>query len=266
MRTARQRSVAVALVSSGPVVTIALEECDRRAGRLGPQSRAVGLARIEQAAAPPSAEKQGLRTDGHDAERPAARPVAQVARSGSRPAARSPPALGRAAVLRADGGEAAEIVPIQNRRRGRTALLHLGAGRSSGFGRSGSLSLSCITRRGTVRGGRRTPDQSRQLCLRVEQVRATLAWSFPTGGDGHGRSAPSGNCPSRVSGAADDAGEPLAACALAERVGSDLWAGISILWWWGAGRLERLSQRGFPRIRLAGWRLSRQVTGRPRRS
>jgi hypothetical protein len=38
--------VAVALVSSGEVATIALEECDRRAAGLGPQNRAVRLANI----------------------------------------------------------------------------------------------------------------------------------------------------------------------------------------------------------------------------
>ena len=56
---AHYRDVAVALVSSGEVATIALEECNRRAAGLGPQNRAVRLARIEQAPAPPSAEKQG---------------------------------------------------------------------------------------------------------------------------------------------------------------------------------------------------------------
>ena len=53
------RCVAVALVSSGEVAKIALEECNRRAADLGPQNRAVRLARIEQAPAPPSAERQG---------------------------------------------------------------------------------------------------------------------------------------------------------------------------------------------------------------
>jgi hypothetical protein len=38
---AGRRSVAVALVSSGEVATIALEECNRRAAGLGPQNRAV---------------------------------------------------------------------------------------------------------------------------------------------------------------------------------------------------------------------------------
>ncbi len=55
----RDRGVAVALVSSGEVATIALEECNRRAAGPGPQNRAVRLARIEQAPAPPSAEEQG---------------------------------------------------------------------------------------------------------------------------------------------------------------------------------------------------------------
>ena len=72
--------VAVALVGSGEVATIALEECNRRADGLGPQNRAVRVASIEQAPTPPSAEKQGLRTNAHEAGRPAARPVAQVAR------------------------------------------------------------------------------------------------------------------------------------------------------------------------------------------
>jgi hypothetical protein len=57
----RMCSVAVALVGSGEVATIALEECDPRAAGLVPQNRAVGLARIEQAPAPPSAEEQGFR-------------------------------------------------------------------------------------------------------------------------------------------------------------------------------------------------------------
>jgi hypothetical protein len=53
------RNVADALVRSGEVATIALEECNRRAAGLGPQNRVVRLARIEQAAAPPSRKKQG---------------------------------------------------------------------------------------------------------------------------------------------------------------------------------------------------------------
>jgi hypothetical protein len=61
--------VAVALVSSGEAPTIALEECNRRAAGLGPEDRAVRLARIEQALAPPSAEKQGLGPVAHDVDR-----------------------------------------------------------------------------------------------------------------------------------------------------------------------------------------------------
>jgi hypothetical protein len=80
------RIVAVALVSSGEVATIALEECNRRAAGLGPESRAVRLARIEQAPAPPSAEEQGSRSDH---PRRLAGPVAQVANR------RGPPAIGR---------------------------------------------------------------------------------------------------------------------------------------------------------------------------
>jgi hypothetical protein len=53
----RDRLVAAALVSSGEVATIALQECNRRAAGLGAQNRAVRLAEAEQAPAPPSAEK-----------------------------------------------------------------------------------------------------------------------------------------------------------------------------------------------------------------
>jgi hypothetical protein len=59
----RDSDVAVALVGSGEVATIALEECDRRAAGLVPQKRAVGLARIEQAPAPRCAEERGSRSD-----------------------------------------------------------------------------------------------------------------------------------------------------------------------------------------------------------
>jgi hypothetical protein len=50
------------LRSSAPrrVATIALEECNRSAAGLGPQNRAVRLAKIEPAPASPPAEKQGL--------------------------------------------------------------------------------------------------------------------------------------------------------------------------------------------------------------
>jgi len=47
MRISRDRSVAVALVNSGEVATIALEECTRRAAGLGPQNRAVRLDPME---------------------------------------------------------------------------------------------------------------------------------------------------------------------------------------------------------------------------
>ena len=49
-------------------MTIALEECDRHAAGLVPQNRAVGLATIEQAPAPPSADKQGLGRVAHDVD------------------------------------------------------------------------------------------------------------------------------------------------------------------------------------------------------
>jgi hypothetical protein len=56
-----ERYVAEALVRTGEVATIALEECGRRAtGTVGPDRRPV-LAGIEQAPAPPSAEEQGSR-------------------------------------------------------------------------------------------------------------------------------------------------------------------------------------------------------------
>jgi hypothetical protein len=42
-------------------MTIAPEESDRHAAFLVPQNRAAGLARSEQAPAPPSAEEQGFR-------------------------------------------------------------------------------------------------------------------------------------------------------------------------------------------------------------
>ena len=55
--------IAVALVRFGEVATIALEECARRAaGAVDRAGRSV-LALIEQAPAPPYAEKQGPRTD-----------------------------------------------------------------------------------------------------------------------------------------------------------------------------------------------------------
>ena len=94
------RGVAVALVSSGEVATIALEECLRRAAGLGAQNRAVRLARIEQAPAPPSAEKQGPRPIAHGGWRPALTPVAQVARSTSLMKRAPTPAFVLARVLR----------------------------------------------------------------------------------------------------------------------------------------------------------------------
>ncbi len=74
----RDPDVAVALVGSREVATIALEECDRRAAGLVPQNRTVGLARIEQAPAPPPVEEQGAGWVAHGACRPATRPVAQI--------------------------------------------------------------------------------------------------------------------------------------------------------------------------------------------
>ena len=77
----RDRDVAGALVSSGEVATIALEECNRRAAGLDRQNRAARLARIEQAAAPRSAEEQGSRSEHPRRWAPVAGPVAHLANS-----------------------------------------------------------------------------------------------------------------------------------------------------------------------------------------
>ena len=63
----RDPDVAVALVRSGAFGTIALEKCDRHAAGLVRRTGRSGLARVEQAPAPPSAEEQGADRVAHDA-------------------------------------------------------------------------------------------------------------------------------------------------------------------------------------------------------
>lgn len=80
----------------------------RRLVRLG-----IGIARRQLTAAPLSARKERLRTDAHDAGRPTARPVAQVATSTSLVKAEPTPGFVLARVFAADGAGVAARVRYQ---------------------------------------------------------------------------------------------------------------------------------------------------------
>jgi hypothetical protein len=117
----QMRFVAGALVSSGEVATIALEECNRRAAGLDRQNRAARLARIEQAAAPRSAEEQGSRSEHPRRWAPVAGPVALLANLRSL----RPPSIGLAFAFARVCGDAAVVVvsvaqEMRCRRLGRT--------------------------------------------------------------------------------------------------------------------------------------------------